>query len=157
MKHVRKAVPGDIPRILMLLEQVNMVHHDSRPDLFRGPTTKYSAEELEQILSIPDRPIFVCADPNGYVMGYAFCVVSQYENDRLMTDVKTLYIDDLCVDEALRGQHVGRTLYEHVVRYARSIGCYILTLNVWALNEGARRFYEKCGLKPQKIGMETIL
>lgn len=157
MKHVRKAVPGDIPRILMLLEQVNMVHHDSRPDLFRGPTTKYSAEELEQILSIPDRPIFVCADPNGYVMGYAFCVVSQYENDRLMTDVKTLYIDDLCVDEALRGQHVGRTLYEHVVRYARSIGCYNLTLNVWALNEGARRFYEKCGLKPQKIGMETIL
>ncbi len=141
----------------MLLEQVNMVHHDSRPDLFRGPTTKYSAEELEQILSIPDRPIFVCADPNGYVMGYAFCVVSQYENDRLMTDVKTLYIDDLCVDEALRGQHVGRTLYEHVVRYARSIGCYNLTLNVWALNEGARRFYEKCGLKPQKIGMETIL
>jgi ribosomal protein S18 acetylase RimI-like enzyme len=74
-----------------------------------------------------------------------------------MTHIKTLYIDDLCVDEAVRGQHVGSTIYQHVLSYAKELGCYNVTLNVWACNENAMRFYEKCGLKVQKTGMETIL
>ena len=93
----------------------------------------------------------------GNVVGYAFCIFQQRLNDNILTDIKSLYIDDLCVDEACRGQHVGSALYEYVKDFAREQGCYNLTLNVWALNEGARRFYEKCGLRPQKIGMETIL
>ena len=74
-----------------------------------------------------------------------------------MTDIRTLYIDDLCVDERHRGCGVGRLLYEYVLDYARSAGCYNVTLNVWSCNEAAMRFYEKCGLRPQKIGMEKIL
>lgn len=74
-----------------------------------------------------------------------------------MQDMTTLYLDDLCVDEACRGQQVGRALYEAVLDLARSMGCYNLTLNVWSCNESAMRFYEKLGLKPQKVGMEVIL
>ena len=74
-----------------------------------------------------------------------------------MTDVRTLYIDDLCVDENARGRHVGEALYRHVLGFAREQGCYNVTLNVWACNESAIRFYEAMGLKTQKIGMETVL
>ena len=74
-----------------------------------------------------------------------------------MTDIKTIYIDDLCVDENLRGQHIGRALYDSVLAFAREQGCYNVTLNVWCCNEKAMKFYEACGLKPQKIGMEVIL
>ena len=70
---------------------------------------------------------------------------------------KRFTIDDLCVDEQARGQGIGKDLYEFVVQFARESGCYNLTLNVWAANPGAMRFYEKCGLVPQKIGMEKIL
>ena len=91
------------------------------------------------------------------MLGYAFCVFVQHVGDNILTDIKTLYIDDLCVDEEIRGQHVGRQLYEYVLGFAREQGCYNVTLNVWALNDGAIKFYEACGLKPQKIGMETIL
>ena len=78
-------------------------------------------------------------------------------NNEILTDIKTLYIDDLCVDEARRGQHIGKSLYEYVLRFARENGFYNVTLNVWSLNESAMKFYEACGLVPQKVGMEKIL
>ena len=154
---VRKAENRDIPAILNLLVQVDMVHHKGRPDLFKGPATKYSEEQLRVILTDPETPVFVCVDEGGQVLGHAFCMFQQRRNDNILTDIRTLYIDDICVDQAARGQGVGRTLYDYVHQFARETGCYNLTLNVWALNEGARRFYEKCGLVPQKYGMETLL
>ncbi len=155
---IRRAEPRDIPDILQLLVQVCMVHHNGRPDLFKGPATKYTAEELEALIPDDSRPIFVLTDEaDARVLGYAFCIFQRHVGDHVLTDVKTLYIDDLCVREECRGQHVGTRLYRHVLAFAKERGCYNVTLNVWACNEAAMRFYEKCGLKPQKIGMETIL
>ncbi len=154
---IRRAEETDIPGIMALLLQVNLVHHRGRPDLFRGPATKYDPEALKAILADEKTPVFVSTDENGRVLAHCFCVLKQFVNDPLMTDVKTLYIDDLCVDEKHRGRRIGETLYQYVEKYAREIGCYNITLNVWSLNPGALRFYEKCGLAPQKIGMETIL
>ena len=99
----------------------------------------------------------VAANEADAVLGYAFCVFQQHLNNNILTDIKTLYIDDLCVDENIRGQHVGKFLYDYVLEFARKEGCYNVTLNVWSCNETAMKFYEKCGLKPQKVGMETIL
>ena len=156
MHTVRRAEGRDIPEILRLLVQVNMVHHNGRPDLFKGPATKYGAEELRAIFADDGRPVFVY-DEGGRVLGYAFCVFQQHVGSQLMTDVKTLYIDDLCVNETQRGKHIGTALYRHALDFARQSGCYNVTLNVWSCNPSALRFYEKCGLVPQKIGMEKIL
>lgn len=146
----------DIPKIENLLSQVCLVHHNGRPDIFKVGT-KYSAEELKELLNDKKRPILVCVNENDEVMGYCFCVFQQHINNSLMTDIKTLYIDDLCVDETLRGKHFGNELYEAAVRFAKESGCYNLTLNVWSCNPSAIRFYEAQGLVPQKIGMELIL
>lgn len=155
---IRRAEARDIPDLLELLVQVCMVHHNGRPDLFKGPATKYNAEELATLVKDDARPIFVLTDEDdARVLGYAFCIFQQHLNDHVLTDVKTLYIDDLCVCEEIRGQHVGTRLYKHVLAFAKEKACYNVTLNVWACNEAALRFYEKCGLRPQKIGMETIL
>lgn len=156
MYSIRRANKADTEAVMHLLAQVNRVHHDGRPDLFRLGT-KYTPEELERIFADDARPVFVSTDENGEVLGYAFCILQQHVGSHLMTDIKTLYIDDLCVDEHARGRRVGTGLYEYVLAYARAIGCYNVTLNVWSLNHGAMRFYEKCGLVPQKVGMEKIL
>ena len=74
-----------------------------------------------------------------------------------MVEHTTLYIDDICVDEAARGQGVGRMLFERIREYARELGAYNLTLNVLSCNPDARAFYEKLGLVPYKTGMEMIL
>lgn len=154
---IRRAEEKDIDRVLELLVQVNMVHHNERPDIFKGPATKYTRCELLRIFHDDRTPVFVCVDSEDKVLGYAFCIFKQYVNDNIMTDIKTLYIDDLCVDEESRGGRVGTSLYKYVVEFAKSEGCYNVTLNVWASNISAMRFYEKCGLVPQKIGMEKIL
>ena len=152
---IRRAEEKDIPRLDALLLQVNLVHHRGRPDLFRYGR-KYTDEELKSIIHDDARPILVAADEDDTVQGYAFCIFQQHRDSHILTDVRTLYIDDLCVEEKTRGQHIGSLLYRAVLDYARDHGCYNVTLNVWSCNESALRFYESMGLKPQKIGMETI-
>ena len=154
---IKRADSRHLSGLNSLLLQVLTVHHNGRPDLFKGNTRKYTDEQLIEMLKDDDKPIFVAVDENEKVLGYAFCKFIQHLNDNILTDIKTLYIDDLCVDENCRGQHVGKQVYDFVVDFAKKSGCYNVTLNVWTLNEGARKFYEKCGLVPQKIGMEKIL
>ncbi|MBO5912091.1 MAG: GNAT family N-acetyltransferase [Clostridia bacterium] len=153
---IRRAIQNDIPKINDLLCQVLEVHHKGRPDIFKGNTKKYTDEELGLIIADDNLPVFV-ADCDGEVVGYAFCVFQQHIDNNILTDIKTLYIDDLCVDEQKRGLHIGSTLYNFVLDFAKSEGCYNVTLNVWSCNQGALKFYEKLGLLPQKIGMEKIL
>ena len=155
MKYVRKANKEDIKRIIELLHQVNMVHHVLRPDLFKPHTTKYNEQELEAMLDDDSKPIFVYDD--GMVLGYAFCQITEVRDNQLLEDIKTLYIDDICVDEQARGRHVGKALYEYVLDYAKSIGCNNITLNVWEGNEPALHFYRNMGMQVQKTTMEVIL
>ena len=154
---IRRAKNEDLAGLNKLLQQVLMVHHNGRPDLFKPNAKKYTDEEIFQIIANDETPIFVAVDDEEEVLGYAFCVFKQFVNNEIMTDIKTLYIDDLCVDEEKRGMHIGKQLYEHVIAFAKESGCYNVTLNVWSCNESAMKFYEKCGLVPQKVGMEKIL
>lgn len=154
---IRKAEQRDIAGIGKLLLQVCMVHHQGRPDLFRAGGRKYTDEELTLLLQDGERPVFVAVDEADQVLGYAFCVFQRHAGEPAFTNIQTLYIDDLCVDEKIRGQHIGMKLYEYVLAFAGENGCYNVTLNVWYENKAAMKFYEKCGLKPQKIGMETIV
>lgn len=154
---IRRAKEQDMDGINKLLLQVCLVHHKGRPDLFKYGAKKYTDEQLKTIILDDSRPIFTAIDENGNVLGYAFCIFQQHIGDNILTDIKTLYIDDLCVDETLRGKHIGSQLYHYVLSYAKKAGCYNVTLNVWSCNESAMKFYQACGLKPQKVGMETIL
>lgn len=115
---------------------------------------KYSNAELADIISNDNKPVFV-ADENGKTLGYAFCVFKT-PSIPSMQPVKTLYIDDLCVDENCRGGGIGKKLFEFVKDFAKQSGCYNLTLNVWECNPGVKAFYESCGLSVMKTEMEHI-
>ncbi|MFR6641833.1 MAG: N-acetyltransferase family protein [Christensenellales bacterium] len=152
---IRRAKNNDIEAITNLLGQVLEIHAELHPDVFIHGTTKYTRAELEEKIGNDYAPIFV-ADDDGKVEGYAFCVIEDHAATANTRATKTLYVDDLCVDGNCRGKHVGKTLYDYVIAFAKSIGCYNVTLNVWEGNE-ARRFYEKMGMKARKTMMETVL
>lgn len=154
---IRPADKYDISGIMNLLRQVLEVHADLRPDIFKPNTTKYTEEELYYIITNPLTPVFLAVDENGNVIGHCFCKFIRHSGENSLTDIKTLYIDDLCIDEAARGKHIGKALYEYALTFAKENGCYNLTLNVWSTNESAIKFYEAMGLKTQKIVMEKIL
>ena len=153
---LRFAQKADIPAIIALLRQVGQIHYEIRPDIFRSGAQKYDESALEVLLADSSRPIFI-AEEDGQVLGYCFCILEEVRNDPVLTDSRTLYIDDLCVDANCRGQHVGKALYDHACAYARSLHCDSVTLNVWCGNDSAMAFYQKRGMTPRKIYMETRL
>lgn len=153
---IRPAMESDIPRLEDLLYQVHGLHAEGRPDLFIPGCKKYTADQLRVILAdTVNTPVFVAAR-DGVLVGYCFCI-RQAQTAASMQKITTLYIDDLCVDKAMRGQGIGKVLYDYAVEFAKKNGYYNLTLNVWACNPSAMRFYEKCGLAVQKVGMELVL
>ena len=150
------AKPQDLGGIISLLHQVHDVHSAKRPDIFRRGNRKYTDGQILDIIADEKTPVYVARE-GGKVLGYCFCILEQVEGEPCLVDRKSLYIDDLCVDVAERGKHVGTALYEYTLERAKELGCYHVTLNVWCLNEGAMRFYEKQGMTPLKIVMEQIL
>ena len=155
---IRRAMVKDMEGINALLRQVLYVHHVDRPDIFKAEGKKYRDEELTAIILDDTTPLFVAVDETTQkVLGHCFCIINEVKRHSSLVDSKTLYIDDLCIDESSRGQHIGKALYDFAVGYAKEIGCYNLTLNVWAKNTGALKFYESMGLSIQKYGMELIL
>ena len=152
---IRRAKEADIPKLIDLLEQVLLVHHKVRPDLFQEKGVKYTESELAELIADANRPIFVYKDESGTVLGHMFTVIEESHAPKVSH--KTLFIDDLCVDEAARGQKIGEQLYRFALQYAKEIGCYNLTLNVWSANKSAVRFYERQGLTPQETRMEQII
>ena len=126
---IRFANTTDIPGMIELLKQVGEVHRQIRPDLFRAGAQKYSVSDLTELLKDKSRPIFVAVEDEK-LLGYCFCILEEVKDNPVLRDVKSLYIDDLCVDENIRGKHVGSRLYEHVCNYAKSIGCSSVTISL---------------------------
>lgn len=154
---IRRATADDLAGINALLRQVLTVHADGRPDIFIHNTKKYTDEELLTLFADDTNPVFVSVDADGRVLGHAFCALQETKNIVNLHDMRTLYIDDICVDEACRHRHIASDLYAYVRAYAQSLGCYHITLNVWACNPAATAFYEKMGMQPLKTMMEDIL
>ena len=155
MDGIRKAEERDLEAVNGLLRQVLAVHHRGRPDLFRESGKKYTDEELLAIFENPQTPVFVY-ERGGEVLGYVFCAV-QPQGSGSLQELTTLYVDDLCVHEKARGEHIGKALFEYVKTFAREGGCHHITLHVWECNPSARAFYESFGFKPQYTSMEMIL
>jgi ribosomal protein S18 acetylase RimI-like enzyme len=153
---IRRAETRDIPGMIELLYQVGEVHHVIRPDIFRAGALKYTSEMLAELLRDENKPVFV-AVRGSFVAGYCFCVHKQFRDHETFTDRTEFYIDDLCVDEACRGQGIATALFDHAVHYARQLQVNAITLNVWCGNDSAMKFYEKVGLKPRNVLMEMKL
>ncbi len=155
--NIRRAEDKDIEKILQLLVQVCNVHARLRPDLFIMNGTKYSENDLKEIIRDDKRPIYVATDEADQVTGYCFCEYKEPASSKCIKPFSQIYIDDLCVDESARGQHVGKALFDFALKEAKAMGCYEVTLNVWEGNDSARAFYEKMGMKPKETMMEIIL
>ena len=154
---IRRACEKDIPRLIELLAQVLEIHAKIRPDIFISGTTKYTVEELSYMLTDEKKPIYVATDENDRVLGYAFCELKENPFTTNMVQFKSMYIDDLCVDEAARGMKLGKQLFEKVKEEAKKLGCYEITLAVWEGNDSARAFYDKIGMKTKESIMEFVL
>lgn len=155
--HIRRAQEKDLAVITKLLNEVLEIHASIRPDIFISGTTKYTHEELCEMIKDDQKPIYVAVNEDDEVLGYVFTQIQKQPFSNNMVPFTSLFIDDLCVDTSRRSQGVGKALMDFVKAEARRLGCYEVTLNVWAGNDSAIRFYEKNGMKVKETMMECIL
>ena len=154
---IRRAQEKDSDKVIHLLEQVLELHAAIRPDIFIPGTTKYTAPELAEIFADDTRPVYVATDETDQVLGYVFCMIKEPVPSNNIVPSKSVYIDDLCVDDTARGKGIGKALFLHAVEEARRLGCRDITLNVWEGNDSAKAFYEQMGMKLQRSTMEYRL
>lgn len=152
---VRNAEVADIPRLNALLKQILVLHAEQRPDIFRFDREKYTPDEIAELLKDPTRPCIV-ADEDGICVGYALCQLKNFGEGSLVPR-KTLYLDDLCIDEGARGRGIGKLLSDAVIDLAKKLDLDAVELNVWESNKGALRFYENYGFATQRRHMELPL
>ena len=156
---VRRAIPDDYEVIGRLLGEILKQHQSGRPDLFEADADisgKYTRGEFDELLADKKTVIF-SAVSGGEVVGYLICKIIVERENHVLKNIKTLYLDDLCVDESHRHSGAGRLLMSAAEEYARENGFHNITLNVWEFNENAKAFYKHLGYGTQRREMEKIL
>lgn len=104
--------------------------------------------ERGRLLTEPGAEAFVAmidGEPNG--------LVSIHPETDYFTGHPRAYVDVLVVAEEAEGRGVGRALMTHAERWAQAHGCREVVLDVFATNNDAIRFYERCGYRPDHIRM----
>lgn len=153
---IQQATQQDIPQLSKLLQYICDLHSKIRPDLFAAGKSKYNEQQLLELLQDSSRPIFVYRNEEGLAVGYIFCAVKLWQGEGFVSQ-KSLYIDDLCVDQQYQHQGIGKALFNHARNYAKEIQCHNITLNVWQGNDSAIKFYQNLGLSVQRTFLEEIL
>lgn len=154
---IRLAEKKDVPALKKLLEEVLYIHHVGRPDIFKAKGQKYTDEQLAALVLVKENPIFVYEDENGEVIGHCMCQTIDRAEAPNAYAYKTLFIDDLCIEEKARGKHVGKAMYEYVKAYAKENGYYNITLHAWECNPEGVGFYKHLGMEIQQYTMEELL
>ena len=148
---IRKAGADELHRIADLKRQIHQLHVDGRPDLFAPMQDDdvYQAHAQEKGMHL------FLAEKGDAVVGYALITYVHRPAGPYMCERKFMHVEEFCVDENCHRQGVGRMLMEALRQDAAESGYPRLELDVWAFNEGARKFYESIGFTTYRYFMET--
>ena len=135
--NVRLADERELNRINELRKQLLL--HDSVCDIWKDPEQDIAVAELD-----------------GEVLGYAILHHIIFAETPAMLERDFLNVDEICVDEAFRGQGIAKDMLGFIREYAVKKGFRRVELCVWEFNRNALAVYEAAGFHPYKHSMEII-
>ena len=150
---VRFAEEEDLARVNELRKQVNDVHVEGRPDIFKAGFGEELREHIWNMWKKEDRDIIV-ADRDGVICGFACVVFHERPETPVMLKRRFYDIEEFGVDEAFRRQGIATEIFNFIKADAKKRGFSRIELNMWEFNEGALAFYEEIGLKTYRRYME---
>src|SRR5438874_1873158 len=135
---IRSAVADDVPLILSFIRDL--------AEYEKLPHEVVATEELLRQALFGPRPFaeVIIATLGDEPVGFALF----FHNFSTFLGLPGIYLEDLFVRPAARGQGVGRQLLIHLARLARERGCGRLEWAVLDWNEPAMKFYRGLGAKP---------
>ena len=153
---VRFAAENDLERVNVLRKQVNDLHAEGRPDVFKTGFGR-ELQEAARVLIQGENSDILVMERNGVLCGMA-CVDYVHKPESPYTRARSFYhVQELAVDAAYRRRGVAAELFDFMKKDAAQRGFDKIELDVWAFNGSAVEFYEAMGFLPTRIRMEYML
>ena len=153
---IRFAKENELARVNEIRKQVNDVHVEGRPDVFKPGFGKELSDYINVIWNDPDQDIVVAVD-DGIICGIAIIHHINKPENPFMFERDFLEIEEFCVDEAHRRKGAATELVSFVKTYAKEKGFERIELNMWEFNQGALAFYEAAGFETYRRYIEIML
>ncbi len=153
---VRFATDADIARVNELRRQVNDLHVQCRPDMFKPGFDAQLQAQAVTLLHSDDHAILV-AERDGAIYGMACVDYVDRPETAYSRARRYCHVQELAVDAAHRRQGVARELFEFMRADARARGFARMELDVWSFNAGAVEFYEAMGFAAYRQLMELTV
>lgn len=152
-KMIRFAQESDLERVNEIRRQVNNVHVNGRPDIFRSEFCKELQDYIYEIWNDDNKDIIVI-EREGVICGFS-CVQYVYKTESPYSNARKYYnIVEFGVDESYRRQKVGTELFEFIKKDAKKKEFDRIELDMWEFNESALKFYESIGFLTYRRYME---
>ena len=153
---VRFAREEELNRVNELRRQVNRLHEDGKPEIFKAGFSNELRDYIHVIQNDPRQWIAV-AEAKGNICGFAVLNHITRPETPFMHERDFLEISEFCVDEPCRRQGIADEMIRFIRRYAADEGFSRLELNVWEFNRDALAFYEAAGFTTYRRYMEIKL
>ena len=150
---VRFAREDELDRVNELRRQVNDLHVEGKPEVFKPGFSDELRDFIHNIWEDPNKEIVV-AESNGTVCGFAVLNHIVRPENPFMFERDFLDIDEFAVDESCRRQGAASAMVRFIREYAQEKGFRRLELNMWEFNRGALAFYEAAGFTTYRRYME---
>lgn len=150
--HIRKANIDDYQAVEAIMRQVQQMHIDWRPDIYRHSEFVLPIKIYEE--AVRDETSFV-AECEGHVTGI---LLIQYRHIECANQVTrdVIFIDTMAVDEQYRGKGAGHAFFEFLKELKLKKGCNGIELQVNAKNKAAYQMYANYGFTDKSINMELL-
>ena len=150
---IRFAKENELVRVNELRKQVNDLHVEGKPEVFKAGFNDELRDYIYNIWDDPEQEIVV-ADLDGTICGFAVLHHIVKPATPFMYERDFIDVDEFCVDKDYRRQGVASEMITFIRNYAKEKGFNRIELNMWEFNRDALAFYEAVGFKTYRRYME---
>ena len=152
---IRPMTPADYPAVVVLELEVQAIHVEGAPRV-HIPYGVTSLERYQEILTDPSNSVVLAVEDED-VVGYMHYEIIDRPQGEWTYAQRVVHVHSLTIKEDHRRKGYGELLMDYVTDVAREQGASHVTLEVWAFNQAAHRFYERLGFLPTQIQMERAV
>jgi len=145
--NIRQAVSTDSLLLSSLCVDVQNLHAEHHPDIFKTPQSDdFAVSFFEEMLAAPAITIYI-AEENAQALGHIFCKLIERPESPFTYANRFLHIDQISVRPNAQRRGVGTALMNQVEKLAGELGVSKIQLDSWDFNTQAHVFFERLGFE----------
>lgn len=142
---IRKATTADNLSLSALCVDVQRLHAENYPNLFKNPENdSFAGTFFAERLAEPAVTIYI-AEESAQAVGYIFCKLVERPETAFTHAERLLNIEHISVRPGIQRRGIGAALLKRAEELAQEIGVTKIQLGSWGFNTQAHAFFERHG------------